>query len=234
MRNGEEPSTMFGKKPKLLPKHFQQLLVEGDLAALQQVYKKCDINATNGKGGCNAFEMTPLPREFAVWLKEQGGNVNHVSTLGRTPIFRHASAPDGDVELLIQLGAQVDPGTSGDGTTPLHLAAAAGQLDAMAILLEHGAYPLAKRNDLVLGAWGITPLELAICQAKLSFHAMCDVSELLLAHGGQLTPRTRQAVGELEERFHLEKANIDDVDVLAQQEEGLERLKKLILSPTQP
>ena len=64
---------MFGRKPKVLPKHFQQLLEEGDLAALQQVYKKCDINATNGKEGCNAFEMTPLPREFAFWLKEQGG-----------------------------------------------------------------------------------------------------------------------------------------------------------------
>ena len=92
-------------KRKTLPKDFDELLKNGDIEALKAVFTKCEINAVTDKYGFNAFGQGPLPRAFAFWLKEQGGNVNQPNYYGETPIFGHASAYYGDVALLLELGA---------------------------------------------------------------------------------------------------------------------------------
>jgi hypothetical protein len=56
--------------------------------------------------------------------------------------------------LLVELGFPL--GAGDDGVTPLHLAAAAGRLDAVRLLIDHGA-DLTARDD----GWQATPLEWA-------------------------------------------------------------------------
>lgn len=61
-------------------------------------------------------------------------------------------------QLLLDFGANIDQ--SSRGTTALHWAAARGQLELAAFLLENGANPNARSHTFDRA--GLTPLELAI------------------------------------------------------------------------
>ena len=98
----------MAKKRKTLPKEIGALLEKKDIEALKEQFLRCEPNAITNKYGSNIFSLSPLPREFAFWAKEQGADVNFKDSYEKTPIFRHASVWNGDVQLLIELGAKAD------------------------------------------------------------------------------------------------------------------------------
>ena len=91
----------MAKKRKTLPKEIKPLLENGDIEMVKGQFSQCEPDAVTGKYGSNIFSLTPLPREFAFWAREQGADVNFNDYYGKTPIFYHASAWNGDVQLLI-------------------------------------------------------------------------------------------------------------------------------------
>lgn len=66
----------MAKKRKTLPKEIKPLLENGDIEMVKEQFSQCELDAVTGKYGSNIFSLTPLPREFAFWAREQGADVN--------------------------------------------------------------------------------------------------------------------------------------------------------------
>lgn len=224
----------MGKKRITLPGNFEELLKTGDMNELKKVFLSCDVNAKKGRYGSNAFELVPLPKEFAVWLAAQGADVNKKDYYGRTPVFSQASAYGGDVQLLIDLGADIHVSTK-DGITPLHLAAAYGRIAAIKALIAHGAEVNARSRDLWGGTRDHTPLEEALIQQRLSMTNMLQVCRLLIQHGADITPKARQALSKLGEQFEFRKSGITDLGFLKENEAALKELYQIFgVTPVKP
>ncbi|UCG57648.1 MAG: ankyrin repeat domain-containing protein [Phycisphaerales bacterium] len=136
-------------------------------------------------------------REIAELLIAEGANVNVRDSYGMTIlhylVFRSGTAPTAQV--LIGHGAKVDaaaktvPGVSvltegymlGNGTTPLHVAAAYGRRDLVEVLIAKGADVNAKTE------YGNAPLHLAVWTGHL------DVVQLLIRSGADANGKTDAA-----------------------------------------
>ena len=84
------------------------------------------------------------------------------------------------MQALLGAGSEVDARTTTSGSTPLHLAAAAGSVDAVQALLDYGA-----QVDAAESEWGQTPLIFAASKGRLG------VVELLLAKGADAAVTAR-------------------------------------------
>lgn len=214
----------MGKKRKTLPKEIDALLKEGDIEELKKQFSRCEPNALHiNKYGSNIFSLSPLPREFAFWAKEQGADVNFRDHYGNPPIFRQASSWCGDVQLLIDLGADIHVARY-DGTTPLHSAAIYGRAKAVKALLEAGAEVDARTESFKESR---TPLEMALFQQRVPFAVLLETCTILLDHGAQITDEARRSVAKAGEDFQRAKRGINDPEFLAQQTEALDRLYQL-------
>ena len=215
----------MAKKRKTLPKEIGILLEAGDIEALKEQFLRCEPNAITNKYGSNIFSLSPLPREFAFWAKEQGADVNFVNYYEKTPIFNHASSWKGDVQLLIDLGAKVDV-VDHNGTTPLHLAALYGRVNAVKALLDAGVNVNVKSNKNDYPGF-LTPLEETLLQDRLPYDNLLEICVLLLEHGAEITDRARKFMTKSAEQFQRVKRGIKDPEFLHSQIEGLEKLYKL-------
>lgn len=214
----------MGKKRKTLPKEIDLLLQNGDIEELKKQFSRCEPNALHtNQFGPNIFSLSPLPREFAFWAKEQGADVNFRDHYGNLPIFRQASSWCGDVQLLIDLGADIHV-RKYDGTTPLHCAAAYGRTKSVEALLNAGAEVDARTEDFK-GCQ--SPLEMTLSQHRVPFSPLLETCTLLLDHGAQITESARQSVSKIGEEFEWRKREIEDPEFLAQQTEALNKLYKL-------
>lgn len=214
----------MAKKRKTLPKSIDSLLKAGDLADLKAIFAECEPNALyTSKFGSNIFSRAPLPREFAFWVKEQGADVNYVDHYGRTPIFSQASAWNGDVQLLIDLGAEVN--VTAGGVTPLHYAAMYGRPQAVRVLLAAGADVDVRPKDMLGRAQ--SPLEMAVSQTRIPFATLLEVSSLLLDHGAKITNEARIALTSIGENFEQLKRGIQNPEYLKTQTESLNKLYEL-------
>lgn len=208
-------------KRKNLPKDIDELLKAGDLEELKRRFAQCEPNALHiNKFGSNIFSRTPLPREFAFWAKEQGADINFVDHYGKTPIFYHASSWCGDVQLLIELGAEVNV-TSG-AVTPLHYAVMYGRPKAVKTLLDAGSDVEARPK----GALGKShsPLEMTLVQNRVPFATLMDICNLLLEHGAKITDECKNAVADIGKNFERVKGGIQNQDFLKEQTESLQKL----------
>lgn len=215
----------MAKKRKTLPKEIRTLLESGDIEALKEQFLKCEPNAITSKYGSNIFSLSPLPREFAFWAKEQGADVNFKDYYRKTPIFNQASDWKGDAQLLIDLGASVDVADD-FGTTPLHLAALYGRVDAVKALLEAGA-DVNVRSGRIDWPGFMTPLEKTLHQNRLPYELLLEICGILLEHGAEITDRAREFLLRSAENFQRVKRGIEDQELLRSQTKGLEKLYKI-------
>ena len=114
----------------------------GDREAVKTLLKKAaDVNAAQGDG-MTALHWAAMngDSELAQMLIVAGANVRATTRLGTyTPLYlasRHGHAAV--IEALVKAGADVKAGTP-NGTTPLMVAAASGEVEAVGILIEHGS-----------------------------------------------------------------------------------------------
>lgn len=212
----------MAKKRKTLPKEINALLEQGDIEALKEQFLRCEPNAVTSKYGSNIFSLAPLPRGFAFWAKEQGADIDHQSYYRKTPLFDQASCWNGNVQLLIDLGASVDVADD-FGVTPLHLAALYGRAEAVRALLGAGV-DVDVRSGRIDWPGYLTPLEKTLLQDRLPYPLLLEICQILLDHGATITDRAREALGRSAERFQRVKRGIQDPAFLRSQTEGLERL----------
>lgn len=201
------------KKRITLPKDFGDLLKKGDVEALKAVYQKCDVNARSNRYAANAFAMTPLPREFAVWLKDQGADINLPDYYGDPPLFNHCSYYDGDAALLIELGADVHA-LGRTKETPLHHAARYCRYEAVEALLQHGANVNVRHEDRVWDRF-YTPMEVALLEHRFALDTIVKVCKLLLEYGAEITETSKKAVARIGEQFEFHKSAYQDAEQLA-------------------
>lgn len=216
------------KKRKTLPSNFSELLEKGDIEALKAVFDKCEINAVSTYG--NAFNETPLPREFAFWLKEQGCDINLKNRYGETPIFSHASSYLGDVALLLELGADGNEINS-DRETPLHYAAKYGRIDAVNALLKYGVNVNARSKDSLTGE-KFTPLEITLDEKIRQENDLLIICKALIDAGAKITRTSKKLIskiGKEREYFKAQLANSNDVDMTSflAEEAGMKGLYEL-------
>lgn len=239
---------MARAKKKLLPGDFGDLLKQGDLAALKAVFDSCDVNARGGSSGQTALAFADCPDALAVWLVGQGADLQAEDKYGETPLHARARHWQGDVQPLIELGADVNHGEGGRGT-PLHAAAGAGNVAAVRQLLQRGARAGALNRE------GQTPLAYALQRcSNIQIAAMAEIAELLLATrpapeskpgflgrilgratpvGDGIAPELKAAVTRIGTtfEFHRDGFNPDLVDAASA---GLDRLYVLFDVPPVP
>jgi hypothetical protein len=166
---------MAKAKRKTLPKDFEDLLVKGDIEALKAVFDNCDVDARGGTFKQTALAFNDCPDELVRWLVERGADLSAGDSYGETPLHARAGHWKGRIDLLIELGADLNHDAGGRGT-PLHRAAITGNLRTAQILLDHGA-----RADAV-NRNGQTPLVAALERcSNATIDRVAPIAELLLA-----------------------------------------------------
>ena len=209
----------MAKKNKTLPKNFKDIVKDNDLNALKAVFDKCDINAYERYGSNTALFFHNVSTDFVHWLVEQGANIHYQNTFGNTPLsqqFRYKSNRkwadltnellntnieyDNDnsdvIELLIHLGSNLEPKT---GYSPLEEACRSLNVDAVKILLEHGANPLGR-----IDKYSRYPLEKALYQFA-PIPETLEISELLLRLDTPITETMQEYITVMGKRFEENK-----------------------------
>ena len=121
--------------------------------------------------------------------------MNYKDYYGKTPIFNHASFWNGDVRLLIDLGAEIHAAQD-DGTTPFHLAALYGRVEAVKALLEAGADVNVKSGRLDWPGY-LTPMVKTLLQDRLPYSLLLEICQILLDHGATITGRCQEYLASL-------------------------------------
>jgi hypothetical protein len=184
---------------KRLPKEFEALLKDGDLAKLEAVFDECHVDARGGYAKQTALAFEDCPDELARWLVARGADLNAADTWRNTPLHTRSGQHRGRIEVLLELGADVNASGASIGT-PLHAAASAKQVEHADQLLARGASVDARNND------GITPLEMALRSCtNIEIEAMVPLARLLLEAGARRTPAMAGWVTEVGKRFEFHR-----------------------------
>jgi hypothetical protein len=236
-------------KRKTLPKGFATLLEAGDVQALKRVFDSCELDARGGVTKQTALAFADCPDALTRWLVEQGADLGAADSYGETPLHARAGHWKGRIAPLVELGADVNH-PAGGRATPLHRAAASGNLEAAKILLQHGA-----RVDKVNNA-GQTPLVFALQRcSNVTIERTAPMAELLLdatpagtakpkslfgrllgrdpGHESRVTPEMKDLIQRIGTNFECHRANFDpdSVDAVSH---ALDRLYGLFGVPPVP
>lgn len=200
-----------------LPKHFKEICERGKLQELEEVYKRCDLEAYTGYNKQTAFSTFGIPEHFITWLVEQGADINARDTYQRTALYHHASYWQSSAEALLKAGAGIELADY-QNNTPLHNAVAGGKTEVVKLLIRYGADVDAKNGA------GQTPLEKGLEQCRnAGITDMADIAEILLAAGAQKTERMAGDVEQLGKTFEFYRSSFNQ-DYLEEIEASLARL----------
>ena len=199
-----------GKK-KLLPKDFEALLKTGDLNALKAVFDSSHVDAVGGYAKKTALAYNECNDELARWLVAEGADIMATDKRGNTPLHSRASNWQGRVDILIELGADVNHGEGANGT-PLHMIARHCNLDIARALIDNGA------NVNALNAAGLPPLAYALHQcSNNNIQGLVPLAKLLLEAGAHQTPDMKEFVTRIGTDFEFHRAgfNAESVDAVS-------------------
>ena len=98
----------MAKKRKTLPTDFEQIAANSNLAELQAVFDKCDINAYGGYQKGNALTFQGISEEFIRWAVATGIDVNAGDTWGYTPVLYQSQNESNNLKVLLELGADIE------------------------------------------------------------------------------------------------------------------------------
>ncbi|SHN09667.1 hypothetical protein [Chitinophaga sp. CF418] len=129
----------MAKKRKTLSKDFKELLNKGNLQELKEVFNKCELDARGGYSKQTALAYDNCPHELAVWLVEQGADLQATDTWGNTPLHNRSRSIFGNIRSLLELGADIHDKSSSIGT-PLHAAADSHNVENTALMLPSVEY----------------------------------------------------------------------------------------------
>jgi hypothetical protein len=218
---------MAKARKKLLPKDFEDMLVAGDITKLQAIFDTCDPNARGGYGKQTAPAFDQCPDILVRWLVAQGADLSVVDSWGRTPLHARAGSRRGRIDVLLELGADVNSDCPSIGT-PLHAAARAHHAENARLLLEWGARVDAVNRD------GLTPLELGLRDCNnISLERMVFLAMVLLEAGAKRTSRMRNFVEKVGKEFEWHRADFNPAGVEAASA-ALHRLYELFDVPPVP
>ncbi|SDH19375.1 ankyrin repeat domain-containing protein [Chitinophaga filiformis] len=210
----------MAKKRKTLTNDFEELLSKGSLQQLKEVFDKCEIDARGGYSKKTALAYDNCPHELAVWLVEQGADLQATDTYGNTPLHNRSRSIFGNIKSLLELGADVSDKSSSVGT-PLHAAADSHNVENTALLLQYGA-----QID-VLNSSGYTPLEQALRACNnIAIVRTAKISQMYLNAGVQVTPRMKEFVVEIGKQFEFHRANFNK-DTVVEVSKALDELYRL-------
>ena len=137
-------------------KKFYEAVAQGNAEEVKKLLGKRKININSRKFSCLHIASARGHNEIAQLLLQAKATVSAATSDGTTAL--HVASQKGDAALaktLIEANASVNSITKGERKTPLHLAAAEGRADLVALLASSGARVDAKAED------GATPLHLA-------------------------------------------------------------------------
>lgn len=240
---------MAKRKRKTLPKDFEDLLKNGDEAAIISALENCEADAYGGRGNNVGLAFSELPDGVARWLIEQGANISAGNHYGETPLHIRSRHWKCNIDVLLELGADVNS-TDNKGSTPLHVAASSGHAKTVQLLLEHGADPK-NRNKA-----GYTPLEYALRQCSTTLLPKAPgVAELLLepkepqpsglrgfasrmlgrsqTDDDRISPKMKEAVTRLGTEFEFRRSDFNP-EIVDETSAALDRLYDLFEVPPVP
>lgn len=209
-----------------LPRELEDALRDGDIEGAKRLFSLCEPNAVQIHS--NVFSLTPMPKEFALWAKERGADVNFRNEYGQTPLFDIVRM-DADAALLIQLGADVNA-VRNDGYTPLHCAVSRGRKKAARTLLKAGA-DMEARTKGHDGRGAFTPLEMTLIEPDLSSIRKLDICRFLIDKGANMTERSRLLASAFSTAFYRHNGKKKPSPSLVKQEAALQELCVLFDAP---
>jgi hypothetical protein len=188
---------------KTLPKDFESLLERGTIDELKAVFDVCEIDARGGYSKQTALAFDKCPDELARWLVAQGADLSATDTWGNTPLHHRARSRRSSIDVLLELGAEVNRASSSIGT-PLHAAADSHNATNARLLLQHGARANERNKEQ------LTPLEVALrgC-GNIDIENMVSLAKVLLEAGAEKTPKMNGFVQEIGKRFEFHRSGFD-------------------------
>src|SRR6185295_18027966 len=158
---------------------------KGPIAELKAVFDLCEIDARGGYSKQTALAFDKCPDDLARWLVAQGADLSAPDTWGNTPLHHRARSRRSSINVLLELGAEVNNASS-SVDTPLHAAADSHNTTSARLLLQHGAHANQRNKEQ------LTPLELALrgCN-NIDIEEMVTLAKVLLDAGAEKTSQMK-------------------------------------------
>lgn len=194
---------MAKRKRKTLPKDFGDLLEQASFTELTAIFETCGLEATGGYSKCTALGFYNCPDELVRWLVEQGADIDARDEYRRTALHHRSSSWKGGVDLLLDLGADLEA-QDHRGETPLQAAVKSHQADAVAALIRRGA----KVEVNTRQADSLLHLAL-LTTSNADIEAMARIAQVLLAAGIPIGDAERAEVQRIGQQFEFHRARFN-------------------------
>ncbi|KAJ1351275.1 Ankyrin repeat domain-containing protein 44 [Parelaphostrongylus tenuis] len=199
---GAEVCLSWRDKDDLTPLHFAAANGKNNcFESVLEKFPEIGMNRKDSRGRtCGMLSLTAL--SGACWPLVIKSNLRQRDNLGRG--YLHRAAYLRNQGILLKILEKCDPNTRDiNGVTPLHIAAAVGEHDTVAALLEFGANPLVKDNR------GFTPVDWAAAYNQLSS------LQQFLPNSRQLSPDSAFGSGNMASSFSNASEETASKDLLS-------------------